>query len=98
MKTLEIKGGNEVSVKTTPGKGQLNTRDWLLGLLMAVGTPVLTYLYDVLMAFLNYQPVEFDWRTMVKYGIGAGVMYIGKNALDKSKIIIDPKALAEAKE
>jgi hypothetical protein len=101
MKNLEIKlpgtpekeGTTTVPVSQSSQKGKLKQRDWLLGLLMAVGTPVLTYLYDALMSFLNYDPVEFDWRTMVKFGISAGVIYISKNLMSAGGVFIKTKDL-----
>lgn len=96
QKQLKIKQGSEINtVKAveTPGKWILNKRDLLLGLLIAVGAPVVIQLYEILMAFLDYQPVTLDWRALAKSGIGAGAAYLVKNLFDKSKIVIDKKEL-----
>lgn len=95
---LKIKQGgdiNTVQAKETPGRGQLNSRDFLLGLGMAVATPMLIQVYEILMAFLDYQPVEFAWRFLVKSGIGAGASYLGKNLWDKSVIVMNLKDLGK---
>lgn len=97
MKKLELKGGKDVAIKSSSTKFSLNNRDFLLGLLMAFGTPIIIQLYDILMAWLSYEPVTIEWRTLIKSGIGAGALYLGKNFFDKGKIVIDQKALDEAK-
>lgn len=97
MKSIELKHGVDVPVKETSGKGQLSKRDWLIGLLMTVAPPMLTYAYDAVMAFLSYEPVEFDWRTLLKFGLSSGAIYIVKNLTDASKIIITKKDYEEAK-
>lgn len=75
----------------TPGVGKLNGRDLLIGLLIAVATPIVMSLYDVLMAFLEYQPVDIQWRSLIKPGVAAGAAYLVKNLFDKSKFIIHKK-------
>lgn len=97
MKTLELKGGKEVEVKSSSSQWSLNKRDWIIGLLMTALAPVIISLYETLMAWLSYQPVVIDWRDLAKTGIAAGVAYIGKNFFDKGKIVIDKKELIEAK-
>lgn len=93
---LKIKQGEEINTVQaveTAGKGELSTRDWLIGLLMAVGTPVIATLYDLLMTWLSYEPVVIEWRTIVKMGLSAGALYIGKNLFDGRKIFIKAKEL-----
>lgn len=97
MKKLELKGGVEVPVKASSSRYSLSNRDILIGLLMASATPVLTQLYELLMAWLDYKPVTIDYRALMKSGISAGVVYLGKNFFDRGKVVIDKKALAEAK-
>lgn len=95
-KKLKIQQGQQVNTVPafqTPGKGNLNTRDFLKGLLLAALAPVIVQLYDLLMAFLDYQPVTVDWRALAKTGIATGAAYLVKNLFDKSKIVIDPKEL-----
>lgn len=97
MKNIELKGGIDVPVKSSSKQFSLNGRDFWIGLLMAIGTPILTILYDALQAWLDYQPVHIDYRFLLKTGISAGVLYLGKNYFDKGKVVIDPKKLEQAK-
>lgn len=95
-KELKIKKNGfleTVNVIETPGRGKLNSRDFLLGLGMVVATPIIIQLWDMLMAFLDYQPVTIDWRALLKSGLGAGAAYLGKNIFDKSKFVILSKDL-----
>lgn len=97
MKTLELKGGKEVPVKSSSSRYSLSWRDAAIGLGLAVVTPILISLYEALQAWLNYQPVHIDYRELIKGGLSAGIAYIGKNFFDKGKIVIDQKQLQEAK-
>ena len=104
MKTLKIQvpGSSPkdepvvVPVKASSSQFSLSNRDLWLGLLMAALAPVALQLYELLMAFLDYQPVKIDWRALVKTGISAGAAYLAKNYFDKGKVVIDSKVL-EAK-
>lgn len=87
IKTLEIKD-ERVPVAHTSTKYSVGWRDTLIGLLMAIGTPILTYLYDLTMAWANYQDAHFDLRIAVKYGLSAAAIYIGKNFFQSSRVII----------
>jgi len=97
MEKLELKGGIDVAVKASSNQFSLSNRDLWLGLLMAALAPVALQLYELLMAFLDYEPVTFDWRALAKTGIASGAAYLGKNFLDKGKIVIEKNALREAK-
>lgn len=97
MKKLELKGGVEVPVKSSAPRYSLSNRDILIGLLMASATPILTQLYEILMAWLDYKPVVIDYRALLKSGISAGIVYLGKNFFDKGKIVINTKDYEEAK-
>lgn len=97
MEKLELKGGISVDINSTSKQYGLNYKDLLKGLLIAALTPIAITLYDALMTWLSYNPVELDWRELVKTGIAAGVVYVGKNFFDRGKIIIDQKTLEEAK-
>lgn len=93
MEKLELKGGIDVPVKSSSTQFSLSNRDLWLGLLMAALAPVGLQMYELLMAFLDYEPVVIDWRSLVKTGISAGAAYLAKNFFDKPKIVIDPKDL-----
>lgn len=60
-------------------QGQLKWRDALRGLILAVGTPVLYYLQELIPHY-NLDPI-------VKIGISAGITYIIKNFLEPAKVI-----------
>ena len=93
IKTLELKGGVDVPINHTSEQYSLGWKDGLKGLLIAVGTAVLPYIYDAINAWLDYKEPDFDWRTMVKYMLAAGVMYLGKNYFRKSAVIINQQDL-----
>ena len=59
--------------KTTMFK--LLKRDWLKGLVMAVGAPVLTFIYDSLKA----TEFVFEWKKLLLVAGSAGVAYLIKN-------------------
>lgn len=61
----------------------LQTRDFVRGLIMAVGTPVLSIVYETL---TKEDPV-FNWPQLAKIGLAAGVMYLSKNFVEPTKQI-----------
>lgn len=97
MKTLKLKDGIEVPVKASSERYKLSWRDAAIGCGMAFATPIVSALYEALMAWLNYSPVEIDYREMIKIGISAAVAYLGKNFFDSGKIVISQTAYKEAK-
>lgn len=97
MEKIELKGGIDVPVKASSSQFSLSNRDLWLGLLMAAMAPVALQLYELLMAFLDYEPVTIDWRQLAKTGISAGAAYLVKNYFDKGKIVIEKDAIKEAK-
>lgn len=68
----------------TAGQGKLTTRDWLMGLLMAVGSPVIAIIWDC----IEKGNFKFDWGMLAKVAGSAAAMYIFKNLSDKSKIVV----------
>lgn len=97
MKKIELKGGIDVPVKASSSQFTLSNRDLWLGLLIAALAPVALQLYELLMAFLSYEPAQIDWRALAKTGVSAGAAYLAKNLFDKGKIVIDKKDYEEAK-
>lgn len=97
MQKIELKGGVDVPVKASSSQFSLSNRDLWLGLLMAVLAPVALQLYELLMAFLDYETVKIDWRALAKTGIASGAAYLAKNFFDKGKIVIEKEAIKEAK-
>ena len=54
---------------------KLLTRDFLKALIMAIGAPVLTFLYDSLKA----ENFVFEWKKLLIVAASAGVAYLIKN-------------------
>lgn len=57
----------------------LKTRDFLIGLLMAVGTPLLYLAQEMIPGW--------DADPFVKAGISAGITYLIKNFVEPTKIV-----------
>ncbi len=62
-------------IELTSKKFRLNAKDYLRGLLMAVGTAVFTTVEQA----LNLGTLKINWTGVAAAGIGAGLVYIGKN-------------------
>lgn len=62
----------------------LSSRDWWLGLLMAVGGAVVRIVYDV----INSGTLIFDWKAIGIAAFGAALTYLTKNFFDKPKVVI----------
>lgn len=65
----------------------LKLRDFLIGLIMAVGTPLL-YLAQELIPGWNADP-------FVKAGISAGITYLIKNFIEPTKVVTISKSSHE---
>ena len=61
-------------VKETPA-GKLTLKDFLKGLLMAFGTPILVLIQQS----IDKGEFTFNWKVLLMTGVGAGVLYILKN-------------------
>ena len=71
---------------------KLNLKDWLRGLYLAVGTPVIGALIDS----LNQGNFSFSWEFLKPFvftGLSAGMLYILKNLVTNS----DDKVLKSEK-
>ena len=53
----------------------LKLRDWLKGLLMAIGAPVITFIIDS----LNEGELTLNWTKLAVVALSAGLMYVLKN-------------------
>lgn len=62
----------------------LNSRDWWLGLVMAVGGAVVRIIYDV----INSGTFVFDWKAIGIAAFGAAITYLAKNFFDKPKVVL----------
>ena len=71
---------------TTSKKYTVNKRDLLVGLLMATGSALCTYILDM----LSYESFEFNYRKIAIVGISAGITYLLKNFFTESHIITKP--------
>jgi membrane protein implicated in regulation of membrane protease activity len=84
-------------VKATAPKFSLSQNDFLKGLLMAVGTPVIA----VLLATVQAGSWEFDWNMIGTTAVSALLMYLGKNFFNgPSLVVTDPSKhmIEQAKE
>ncbi len=84
-------------VKATASKFDLSKNDFLKGLLMAVGTPVIA----VLLATVQAGTWQFDWNLIGTTAASAFLMYIGKNFFNGPSLVVpDPskKMIEEAKQ
>ena len=68
-----------IPVKETP-PGKLILADWLKGLLMAVGTPVLV----IIQQSIDKGQLTFNWKVLAMTAAGAGLVYILKNLTTSS--------------
>jgi hypothetical protein len=94
MKTLRIKttgGGYTVPVKTTAGKGSVNLRDILRGLLIAALTPVIVLIQQS----LDAGQLVFNVKALGMAAIGGGLAYIVKNVFSPAQVIIKQKDLPD---
>lgn len=77
----------------------LKLNDFLKGLLMAVGTPVIA----VLISSLNSGSLKFDWKAIGIVALSAALMYLSKNFFTPSAVVvkdvspISMKAIEEGK-
>lgn len=63
-------------------------RDVVKGLLIAVLTPVVLSLWDVVQHWLNTdEQLIIHWKGLIKSGIGAGVAYLAKNYFEATKTV-----------
>lgn len=84
-------------VKKTADRFDLSKNDFLKGLLMAVGTPVIA----VLLATVQAGSWQFDWNLIGTTAVSAFLMYLGKNFFNKpSIVVVDPSKsmIEEAKQ
>jgi len=72
------------AVTTSSKQGNINIKDVLKGLLVAVITPVFTVLYSSLSA----GSLTFDWKAIGTTAGAAGLAYIMKNWLTPTQTVI----------
>lgn len=71
-------------VKKTADRFDLSKNDFLKGLLMAVGTPVIA----VLLATVQSGGWDFDWNMIGTTAVSAFLMYLGKNFFNGPSVIV----------
>ncbi len=71
----------------------LKLNDFLKGLLMAVGTPVIA----VLISSLNSGSLKFDWKAIGIVALSSALMYLSKNFFTPSAIVIKNAAPEQVK-
>lgn len=69
---------------TTNKQFSLNLPDWLKGLLMAIGTPVIAVIIDS----TSKGSLNFDWKLIATTAISAGGLYLMKNFLTPTHTVI----------
>lgn len=81
--------------KITAGRGTLNVRDLLRGLLIAVITPVFT----IIGSSIDAGVLTFNWKLIGGVAVFAGLSYLMKNLLTPSQVIVtDPAQVQKAKD
>ena len=78
--------------KVTSKQFSLSLNDFWKGLLIAIGSPVIT----ILIQSLNTGELTFNWKAIATTGLSAGLMYLAKNFFDKPKVVISDAATVEA--
>lgn len=82
-----------IVVRETAGMGRLKWRDALLGLIVAMGGGVGDIIYASIKAWADTRfdmsqfNVVFDWDSILRTALLAGVSYIGKNFFTGKKTI-----------
>lgn len=81
--------------KITAGRGTLNVRDIIKGLLIAVITPVFT----IIGSSIDAGTLTFNWKWIGSVAVFAGLSYLVKNLLTPSQIIVtDPGQVQSVKD
>lgn len=78
--------------KITSGRGKLNARDFLLGLVMAVISAPLT----IIVESIQNEDFHVDWDHIGKIAMIAGIGYLVKNISTRAKVIIDNPEVVDA--
>jgi hypothetical protein len=79
-----------LSPVTTSKQFSLKLNDFWKGLLMAVGTPVVA----ILLASLQANSFEINWKMVATTGLSSLLVYLGKNFFTPSSIVVkDPVAV-----
>lgn len=73
-----------LQVVKTSKKFSLTAPDWLKGLLMAIGAPVIT----LIIQSTNAGTLTFDWKALLTTAISAAGMYLLKNFFTPSQTTI----------
>lgn len=84
-------------VTKTADRFDLSKHDFLKGLLMAIGTPVIA----VLLATVQSGSWDFDWNMIGTTAASAFLMYLGKNFVNKPSVVVtnpSKEMLEEAKQ
>lgn len=74
-----------MAIITTSNQFTLNAKDFLKGLIMAIGGAI----YGLILGSIYEGSLTFDWKKISTAALGAAVVYLGKNFLSPAAIIID---------
>jgi hypothetical protein len=79
-----------LSPVTTSKQFSLKLNDFWKGLIMAVGTPVIS----IMLVALQAHSFKFDWNLIGTVAASSLLMYLGKNFFTPSSIVVkDPEAV-----
>jgi len=84
-----------MQIKVTSNQFDLSKSDWLKGLIMAVGTPVLMAIQELIPKW-HFGPANSTTDILIKAAISATVTYLLKNFVDKPKVVIEDQKTVEA--
>ncbi len=83
-----------LSPVTTSKQFSLKLPDFWKGLIMAVGTPVIA----IMLAALQAGSFKFDWKMIGTVAASSFLVYISKNFLTPSSIVVKDQAAVKAVE
>jgi len=97
MEVLKLKGGKQVKVKATSGKGKLSLRDIATSAILSAGTPLLVILQQYADALSNGNPFTLpSWKVLAMTAIGAGSASIIRNLIKAKVFVIKESDFKEA--
>ena len=91
LKTLRV-NGTDVPVKENK-LFSLNWNDFFKGLLIAVLTPILDFILIAVELYSNGAELVIDWHRALGIGVAAFIVYLSKNFLSPTTVVIDKKDL-----
>jgi len=94
-KTILHQTNNNMETKLTSDQFSLSSSDWLKGLIMAIGTPILLAIQEMIPNWHIGTPGS-GTDILIKAAISATVTYLLKNFFDKPKVVIEDQKTVQA--